>query len=127
MTLIAQAFFDAFTSVCWIGILVFIMDYIFAIFLTQLIGKQADTWDDDEAVLVTQWFGNIGRSMYTLFTVMTLAEWEQICMVIMKQFPLVVLFFIFYIIIASYTMVSLITGVISDSLINARREDEVNK
>merc|ERR1739848_83586 len=73
------------------------------------------------------WFGSIGRSMYTLFMIMTLAEWDHICKVIMDQYPGAVIFFVLYILIASYTMVSLITGVISESLITAQNEDEVHK
>lgn len=123
LTLIAQAFANAFTSVCWIGILMIIMDYVFAIFLTQMVGWKADLWEGDESEMVDEWFGTIGNSMYSLFMIMTLANWDSICNIVMKQYPSAVIFFIFYIILASYTMVSLITGVISESLINAQRDD----
>merc|ERR1719387_80101 len=58
---------------------------------------------------------------------MTLAEWDQICKITMEEYPAVVIFFVLYILVASYTMVSLITGVISESLITAQNEDEHNK
>eukprot|EP00746_Dinoflagellata_sp_MGD_P054867 gnl/MRDRNA2_/MRDRNA2_23959_c0_seq1.p1 gnl/MRDRNA2_/MRDRNA2_23959_c0~~gnl/MRDRNA2_/MRDRNA2_23959_c0_seq1.p1 ORF type:complete len:280 (-),score=61.37 gnl/MRDRNA2_/MRDRNA2_23959_c0_seq1:127-966(-) len=103
------------------------MDYVFAIFLTQMVGWKADLWEGDESEMIEGWFGTIGHSMYSLFMIMTLANWDIICDVVMKEFPAAVLFFIFYIILASYTMVSLITGVISESLINAQSNDEQNK
>merc|ERR1719253_678542 len=45
----------------------------------------------------------------------------------MEVFPAgpVFLFFMMYIVIASYTMVSLITGIISESLVTAKRTDEM--
>merc|ERR1711904_563832 len=92
-----------------------------------MIGYNASDWEDEDAAMVTHWFGTIGRSMFTLFLIMTLDGWNQICMVTMKQQPLVVVFFVFYIFLASYAVASLITGVISDALITSTREDEVHK
>lgn len=127
LTLIAQAFINAFSSVCWIGTLVIIVDYICAVFLTRTLGHKASEWGDEHEEDIEMWFGSIGSSMYTLFMIMTLAEWDRICSVAMKEYPGVIFFFIAYILVASYTMVSLITGVISESLITAQREDETNK
>lgn len=127
LTLIAQAFMDAFSSVCWIGTLVLILDYICAVFLTRTLGHKAQQWSEEYVEDIDKWFGSIGRSMYTLFMIMTLAEWDMICKVTMEEYPGVVIFFVLYILVASYTMVSLITGVISESLITAQSEDETNK
>eukprot|EP00746_Dinoflagellata_sp_MGD_P136987 gnl/MRDRNA2_/MRDRNA2_70817_c0_seq1.p1 gnl/MRDRNA2_/MRDRNA2_70817_c0~~gnl/MRDRNA2_/MRDRNA2_70817_c0_seq1.p1 ORF type:complete len:492 (-),score=75.77 gnl/MRDRNA2_/MRDRNA2_70817_c0_seq1:110-1585(-) len=127
LALIVKSFANAVSSVCWIGLLVLIVDYICAVFLTRTIGHNADAWNDDQAILIKYWFGSIGKSMYTLFLIMTLAGWDQICSIIMEEYPFSVIFFMLYILVASYTMVSLITGVISESLISAEKEDEINK
>merc|ERR550537_1617172 len=127
MNLILTSFLNCITAVGWIAVLFSVMVYIIAIFLTQMIGYNANDWEEDDAAMVAHWFGSIGRSMFTLFLIMTLDEWNQICTVTMKQQPLVAFFFLFYILIASYAVASLITGVISDSLISASRDDEVHK
>ena len=63
---------------------------------------------------VQAWFGTIGASMQTLFTVMTLSGWHEIMAAISLEVPVYVVFplTMFYIISTSYAMMSLITGII---------------
>eukprot|EP00747_Dinoflagellata_sp_TGD_P033162 gnl/TRDRNA2_/TRDRNA2_136428_c0_seq1.p1 gnl/TRDRNA2_/TRDRNA2_136428_c0~~gnl/TRDRNA2_/TRDRNA2_136428_c0_seq1.p1 ORF type:complete len:429 (-),score=92.55 gnl/TRDRNA2_/TRDRNA2_136428_c0_seq1:87-1373(-) len=128
LTLISQAFIKAFSTTLVISIVVVILDFVCAVFLTQLVGHHAALWGEHEHLIIT-WFGNIGSSMRTLFIVMTLADWDHIAMVLMEVLPPipVFVFFVLYILVASYTMVSLITGVISESLISAENEDQQHR
>eukprot|EP00747_Dinoflagellata_sp_TGD_P215822 gnl/TRDRNA2_/TRDRNA2_88459_c0_seq1.p1 gnl/TRDRNA2_/TRDRNA2_88459_c0~~gnl/TRDRNA2_/TRDRNA2_88459_c0_seq1.p1 ORF type:complete len:256 (+),score=50.20 gnl/TRDRNA2_/TRDRNA2_88459_c0_seq1:1-768(+) len=92
--------------------------------LTQEIGHQAYLWGADED-LIREWFGSIEKSMQTLFTIMTLSEWVGIERTLSKVVPnlLVLSFLVCYIFITSYAMMSLITGVISESLISAQSQE----
>jgi len=91
--------------------------------LTQVVGQHAEEWGD-QAHRVEGWFGTIGQSMFTLFRIMTLVGWPHITQTVSQQNPVIIPFMFFYIMFSSYTLVSLITGTISESLISAQREDE---
>merc|ERR1719313_2949870 len=105
-----------------------ILNYICAVFLTQTIGHNATMWGDGEEEIRT-WFGCIGNSMRTLFIIITLAEWDTIALVVSQEVNAVVVFAlaIGYITITAFTMVSLITGIISEELVAAQRDDELHK
>merc|ERR1712232_184590 len=61
--------------------------------------------------------------------VMTLSEWETISFTLSKVYSETVVFplMITYILCASYAMLSLITGVICEALLDAQRQDELHK
>lgn len=128
LAVIMTAFIRAINIVMWVGLLTIIIDYVCAIFLTRTVGHRAKMWGAHEQE-VLQWFGTIPRSMRTLFIIMTLAEWDVIALTLCEQMPalLVFAFFIFYIMVASYTMVSLITGILSECLSQAQEEEQRNK
>lgn len=128
LQVILHAFSAAFEGVLWIGLLVFLLDYVCAVFLTQAIGHNSHLWDEDQEQIET-WFGHIGSSMRTLFIVMTLSEWVTIAFTLSKVYTERVVFplMIAYILCASFTMLSLITGVICEALLDATREDETHK
>jgi voltage-gated sodium channel len=60
-----------------------------------------------------QWFGHLGRSLYSLFQIMTLEGWsESIVRKVMEVYPYAWAFFIPFIIIATFTIMNLFVGVI---------------
>jgi len=128
LQIIMQAFIRALQDVAWVGLLTFILNYICAVFLTQTIGHSSHKWGDD-AHLVHSWFGCVGYSMRTLFILITLSDWDDIPLTLSKQINGFIVFSaaIAYICATSYAMVSLITGMISESLISAQREDEFHR
>ncbi len=63
------------------------------------------------------WFGDLGRSMYTLFQVMTLESWSMgISRPVMEQFPYAWAFFVPFILIATFTMLNLFIAVIVNAM-----------
>eukprot|EP00747_Dinoflagellata_sp_TGD_P008914 gnl/TRDRNA2_/TRDRNA2_118509_c0_seq3.p1 gnl/TRDRNA2_/TRDRNA2_118509_c0~~gnl/TRDRNA2_/TRDRNA2_118509_c0_seq3.p1 ORF type:complete len:469 (-),score=103.12 gnl/TRDRNA2_/TRDRNA2_118509_c0_seq3:108-1514(-) len=125
LAIIMQAFMRAISVVCWVGMLTIIIDYVVAILVTMLIGHNSAAWGDD-AAQVDAWFGTIARSMESLFIIMTLAEWDEMVKVLAEVVHPIVIWplCMFYILVVSYSLVSLITGVICDSLVEARDADE---
>jgi len=121
--LMMQAFNKAFQIVLLMGVLVLILNYVCAIMLTQAIGKNSTWWDDDEE-MIQLWFGSIAKSMQTLFLVMTLTNWDTVSITLGKVMPSTVVYaaLVLYIMVTSYTMMSLIVGIISESLITAQQE-----
>jgi voltage-gated sodium channel len=63
------------------------------------------------------WFGTIGKSLYTLFQVMTLESWSMgIVRPVMESHPLAWAFFVPFIIIATFTILNLFIGIIVSTM-----------
>lgn len=122
--LIMQAFAKAFQVVLIVSGFIIILNYCYAIVLTQLVGHRAAAWPEDKQELIVKWFGSISASMRTMFFVMTLSDWDVIPMTLIEVLPSLPVMSAFgmYILVASYTMVSLISGIISESLIASQQD-----
>jgi voltage-gated sodium channel len=80
--------------------------YVFAVIATKLFG---DAFPD--------WFGHLGRSLYTLFQVMTLESWSMgIARPVLEVYPHAWIFFILFILIATFTMLNLFIGIIVSAM-----------
>jgi voltage-gated sodium channel len=67
-----------------------------------------------------EWFGDLSKTMFTLFQIMTLESWSMgIVRPIMDEFPLAWIFFVSYIICTTFTMLNLFIAVI----VNAMHKD----
>jgi hypothetical protein len=122
LLLMIKAFGKAFQVVLLLSILVFIMIYAMGIVATQLIGHKADEWGDN-ADDIEFWFGTIMKSMATLFWVMFGSAWEPLLHLLSQVYPtgmVLALFAAFMVI--NVALLSLIVGLISESLIIAQQE-----
>jgi voltage-gated sodium channel len=64
-----------------------------------------------------EWFGTLGRSLYTLFQIMTLESWSMgIVRPIMQQHPWAWAFFVPFIVIATFTILNLFIGIIVSTM-----------
>ena len=71
------------------------------------------------------WFGNLGSSFFTLFQIMTLESWsEGIARPVMEKFPYAWVFFISFIMIATFTVVNLFIAAIVDSFSSTSHEEK---
>lgn len=87
--------------------------YVAAVMATQLFGQD-----------FPEWFGNIGASLYTLFQVMPLESWSMgIVRPVMEQYPLAWVFFVPYILIATFMMLNLFIAVIVNAMQDAQGPD----
>ena len=81
------------------------MFYVFAVISTNLFGA-----------VFPDLFGSLGHSFFTLFQVMTLESWSDgIARPIMEKFPYAWVFFVIFILIATFVVVNLFIAVIVDS------------
>jgi voltage-gated sodium channel len=63
------------------------------------------------------WFGSLGRSLYTLFQIMTLESWSMgIVRPVMESHPLAWAFFVPFIVIATFTILNLFIGIIVSTM-----------
>ena len=89
-----------------IALVLLILYYVFAVIATSLF-----------AAAYPDWFGHIGRSLYTLFQIMTLESWSMgIARPVMAQFPYAWLFFVVFILVATFTMLNLFIAVIVNAM-----------
>jgi voltage-gated sodium channel len=71
-----------------------------------------------------QWFGNLGSSAFTLFQIMTLEGWSQeLARPIMEVFPYAWIFFVLFILIATFVVFNLFIAVIVDSITADKEQD----
>jgi voltage-gated sodium channel len=64
-----------------------------------------------------QWFGSLGKSLYTLFQIMTLESWSMgIVRPVMETHPWAWAFFVPFIIIATFTILNLFIGIIVSTM-----------
>lgn len=88
--------------------------YVFAVIATKLFG--ADFPD---------WFGTLGRSLYTLFQVMTLESWSMgIARPVMESHPYAWLFFVPFILVATFTMLNLFIAIIVNTMNSMHQADQ---
>lgn len=63
------------------------------------------------------WFGSLGKSLYTLFQVMTLESWSMgIVRPVMESHPWAWAFFVPFIVIATFTILNLFIGIIVSTM-----------
>lgn len=93
--------------------LVFILFYVCAVITTKLFSQS-----------FPELFGDLGLSLFTLFQIMTLEGWSgDIARPIMKVYPYAWIFFVIFILTATFTVLNLFIAVIVNSL-NSIHSDE---
>jgi len=80
--------------------------YVSAVMATTLFGEN-----------FPEWFGTLGNSFYTLFQIMTLESWSMgIVRPVMEQQPMAWLFFVPFILVATFTMLNLFIAVVVNAM-----------
>jgi len=110
MKMVVQSLLSSLPGMGSIVALLGLIFYVAAVIATQLFGAH-----------FPEWFGTLGASLYTLFQVMTLESWSMgIVRPVMEEFPYAWLYFIPFILIATFMMLNLFIAVIVDAIQNQR-------
>jgi voltage-gated sodium channel len=111
---IVESMLRAIPSIGWLGLLLMLIFYVFAVIGTNVFGPA-----------FPDWFGSIGKSLYTLFQVMTLESWSMgIARPVMQEFPWAPLFFVPFILIATYSMLNLFIAVVVSTMQSLHDEEK---
>ncbi|TMM52453.1 ion transporter [Sulfitobacter sabulilitoris] len=87
--------------------------YIGAVMATKLFGAA-----------FPDWFGTLGRSLYSLFQIMTLESWSMgIVRPVMQVYPHAWLFFVPFILVTTFVVVNLVVGLVVNSMQDAHHEE----
>mmetsp|Transcript_75061 Transcript_75061/g.210606 ORF Transcript_75061/g.210606 Transcript_75061/m.210606 type:complete len:767 (-) Transcript_75061:39-2339(-) len=127
--LLAFGFVDAVHAVFWVTILMTVVLYVCAIVMVRMCGQLPD--DDPYHQFLHRHFADIRTSMLTLFVLMSSPNMPMYMDEgnLLADKPLLALFLITFIIIGSFGMIALLTGVISESMFekNQLRMEESRK
>jgi voltage-gated sodium channel len=106
MRKVIQALFLAIPGIFSVGSIIMLIFYVSSVLTTNFFGAEFD-----------EWFGSIGRSMYSLFQIMTLESWSMgIVRPVMEVYPWAWLFFVVFILITSFAVLNLFIGIIVDAM-----------
>ncbi len=70
------------------------------------------------------WFGNLHLSVFSLFQIMTLEGWPDIVRTVMEEKPFAWIFFVIYILIATFSILNLFIAVVVEAM---QRNHEVEE
>ena len=108
---IVESLFHSLPSLVWIFVLLALVFYVFSVIGTKLFSAD-----------YPQWFGNLGISMFTLFQIMTLEGWAEISRTIMGKYPLANIYFILFILLASYTTLNIFIAIVVNTMAEVQQK-----
>ncbi len=113
MRSVVQGLISAIPGISSVMALMALIFYVAAVMATKLF-----------AAAFPDWFGSVGASLYTLFQVMTLESWSMgIVRPVMEEFPYAWMFFVPFILIATFMILNLFIGVVVGAMQSAANAD----
>lgn len=121
LRIIVQAIIESIPNVGWASLLLLLIFYIFSIMGTTMFAAD-----------FPQFFGTIGKSMFSLFQIMTLESWSMgIARPVLEVYPAAWMYFVSFILTSSFIVMNVIVGVVVNAISelseNARKEREMEK
>jgi voltage-gated sodium channel len=120
LRLIIESLLRSIPSIGWIAVLLSMIFYVFAVIGTDL-------YQED----FPQYFGDMGKTFFTLFQIMTLESWSSgIARPMMEVLPYSYIFFIPFILLATYTTLNVFIAIVVNTMNEIHRaevEDEVTR
>jgi len=106
MKRVVSALLGSLPGLASIAMVLVLIYYVFAVIATKVFGAA-----------FPEWFGSIGASFYTLFQVMTLESWSMgISRPVMEVYPYAWVFFVPFILVATFTMLNLFIAIIVNTM-----------
>ncbi|TAF73420.1 MAG: ion transporter [Bacteroidetes bacterium] len=116
LRMLVEAVLDSLPSLNWVSLLLLLVFYIYGLIGTLIFGPLFD-----------EWFGTLGKSMYSLFQVMTLESWSMgIARPVIKEFPYAWIYFLTFIMLATYTSINIFIAIMVNTMQNlaTAKEDQ---
>ncbi|KIC46043.1 voltage-gated sodium channel [Ruegeria sp. ANG-S4] len=117
MRSVVQALLDALPGMGAVIIMISIVFYVFAVMATLMYGPD-----------FPEWFGTLGRSLYSLFQIMTLESWSMgIVRPVMETHPTAWIFFVPFIVITAFSVLNLFIGLLVNTMQSAVEDEAVEE
>ena len=106
LQVIVSAIGRSIPSIGWTTVLMLLFYYMYGVIGTMLFGTD-----------FPEFFGTIGKSMFSLFQIMTLESWSMdIGRPVMEVFPFAWLYFVSFIIASSFVALNIVVGIVVNSI-----------
>lgn len=105
MRRVVEALLGALPGMASIGALLALLLYVAGVLATKLFGG-----------LEPEYFGSLGRSLFTLFQIMTLEGWADIARALMAERPWAWFFFVAYILVSTFAVLNLFIAVVVNAM-----------
>ncbi|MEV5705780.1 ion transporter [Actinoallomurus sp. NPDC052274] len=105
MRRVISALFSAIPGLASILVLLLLSLYVAAVIGERLFHEAAP-----------QHFGNLGKSLFTMFTVLTVENWPSVAEDVMAKEPLAWIFFVTFIVVTAFFILNLLIGVIVSAM-----------
>jgi len=110
---VVQALLDALPGMGAVIIMLSVVFYVFGVMATIMYGGTFD-----------EWFGTVGRSLYSLFQIMTLESWSMgIVRPVMDVYPMAWAFFVPFIVMTAFSVLNLFIGILVNTMQAAVEEE----
>ncbi|WP_102106596.1 ion transporter [Oceaniglobus roseus] len=110
---VVEGFITALPGMASVFVLMALIFYIGAVMATTLFAQS-----------FPEWFGDLGRSAYSLFQIMTLESWSMgIVRPVMEVYPYAWAFFVPFIVVTTFAVVNLLVGLIVNSMQDAHNSE----
>lgn len=114
LQVIIMAIVKSLPSIAWTGGLLLLVYYIFALMGVSFFGAA-----------FPEWFGDLGKTMYTLFQVMTLESWSMgIARPVMEAYPAAWLYFVPFVLISSFIVMNVVVGIVVNAISEVTANDK---
>lgn len=106
MRVILAAILRSIPGIAWAGLLLMLIYYVYGILATNLFGAA-----------FPDWFGSLGKSVYSLFQIMTLESWSMgIARPVIAVYPYAWIFFVSYILVTTFIVLNVVVGIVLNSI-----------
>lgn len=114
LRMLVEAVLDSLPSLNWVSLLLLLVFYVYGLIGTLIFGPLFD-----------EWFGSLGKSMFSLFQVMTLESWSMgIARPVLKEFPYAWIYFLTFIMLATYTSINIFIAIMVNTMQNLAKAKE---
>lgn len=137
LLLIIHGIAQAMRTCCWVAIMLGLVMYIISIFFVQVLGRDSGVYpgftSDEKKIDTFEFmkefnphtrFGTMFRSMLTMFNIVILAEWSEVVRPIAVKQPWLLIFFMAFVLVATFGVMNVIVGIVVDHVMTQARELE---
>lgn len=126
---VIAGFVEAIKILFWVSIFLVFVLYIGAVFVTIEIGQNPDIYEPYKYMSggwdYQEYFGSIGRSMLTLFQIVTLDDWSDgIARHVITNQPEMVIFFVLFVLVTSFGLMNVVVGIIVERTLAAAKQNQ---
>merc|ERR1719327_2300098 len=113
----------ALQSMIWVLALTMVALYAMAILATRVVGHVLLRGRTDMPAATIELFDSVPSSLFTLFGIMNSQGWHRL-VPIFDEWPMTKPAWVFFTIMSSWALLSVMTGVVSDNMLEVRQQHE---